>query len=97
MVTEQPLFITRGQYLSILRPPVERGRSKHVLEKDMGAVNGTSLQRPLRLAGGMDPGDTVPLPQARFFKDLCLPDVYAPQSRQGPRVSRGTGKTQVCS
>jgi hypothetical protein len=60
---------------------------KNVLEKDMGAVKGTSLKDLCDLAGGMDPGDTVTLKAGDgFSKTFAYQNVYEPQSRQGPMV-----------
>jgi hypothetical protein len=59
----------------------------NVLEKDMGAVKGTSLRDLCDLVGGMEPGDTVTLRASDgFTKTFAYENVYEPPGRQGEMV-----------
>jgi hypothetical protein len=56
----------------------------NVLEKDLGAVKGTSLQDLCDLVGGISPGDEVVVKAADgFYKTIPYQNVYQPDPRQG--------------
>lgn len=59
----------------------------NVLEKDMGAVQGTAVKDLADLIGGMGPGDTITLRASDgFSKTFAYENVYLPPGRQGPMV-----------
>ncbi len=59
----------------------------NVLEKDMGAVQGTAVKDLADLIGGMGPGDTITLRASDgFSKTFAYENVYLPPGWQGPMV-----------
>ncbi|MDD4137319.1 MAG: argininosuccinate synthase, partial [Methanoregula sp.] len=59
----------------------------NVLDKDMGAVMGTSVKDLCDLVGGMSAGDTLVLQSSDgMSKEFAYKNVYSPPSRQGPLV-----------
>jgi PKD repeat protein len=59
--------------------------SKNVLNKDMGAVQGTDLKDLCNLVGGMTLGDMIEVrSQDGFSKQFAYGSVYSPPARQGP-------------
>lgn len=59
----------------------------NVMDKDMGAVMGTSVKDLCDLAGGMSIGDTVVIKSSDgMSKEFAYKNVYSPPSRQGPMV-----------
>jgi hypothetical protein len=59
----------------------------NVLEKDMGAVMGTSVKDLCDLVGGMTDGDTLLIKSSDgMSKSFAYKNVYTPPSRQGPMV-----------
>jgi hypothetical protein len=59
----------------------------NVQEKDMGAIQGTSLRDLCDLVGGMTPTEMVRLrAEDGFTKDFGYRHVYSPSARQGPIV-----------
>jgi hypothetical protein len=60
---------------------------RNVQEKDMGALEGTSLPDLCDLVGGMEPGDTVRVTAVDgYSKTFDYRNVYAPSPRQGLMV-----------
>lgn len=63
------------------------GEDTNVMEKDMGAVMGTSVKDLCDIVGGMVAGDTVEIIAADGLKrEFAYKNVYSPPSRQGTMV-----------
>jgi hypothetical protein len=59
----------------------------NVMEKDMGAVMGTSVKDLCDLVGGMSSGDTLVIAASDgLSREFAYKNVYTPPARQGPMV-----------